>query len=398
MKTSVYLMMFLGSLTSAGVLVFASPNETNLAATANNDLAFSLYSQISRKPGNLVLSPISIATTLAMIHSGACGSTARELRTALHLPDGLTNSDDWLAPFLRQVPTTTKQQVLFVANSVWVQQGWPLRTQFSAIVQRDYDALMQPINFDDPDASAQIDSWVSKATRGKILHLAGGSGIRSDMRLIVANAIYFKGAWLDGFDPHRTAEVPFHSGAHESRPIPTMRKRGVFLYATNETIQAIQLPYEDTLSMLILLPVHEASFREVEKSLTNKELRRILGSMKSQEVEVWLPRFACSSEESLREVLRSFGVRDVFSPTRADLCGISDKSGLYLRTVLHSAFLTVDEWGSEAASATTGFLALGEVPPLFKADHPFVFFILDNVSHAIIFMGRISDPSSAKEP
>ena len=216
-------------------------------------------------------------------------------------------------------------------------------------------------------------------------------------RLVLANAIYFKGKWEKQFDENATTRADFRVSPGETVRVPMMSRKGDFNYTENGRLQVLELPYQgNELSMVVLLPGKVDGISRMEASLNPKSLDALLGSLETRKVTVYFPRFKTTSSFNLKDTLESMGMPDAFDPARADFSGIDGHKSLFLSAAIHKAFVEVNEEGTEAAAATGMIVVTTSVPlePLvFRADHPFLFLIRHNPSGSILFLGRVFDPS-----
>jgi serpin B len=246
-------------------------------------------------------------------------------------------------------------------------------------------------------AAEEINSWVSKKTRDRIKNILPPEALDTDTRLVLANAIYFKGSWARAFIKGCTIPEPFHLSFTSQVDVPMMSHEDEVRYVESDLFQAVELPYKgDSLSMVVLLPRQLDGLEKFEGLLTPEFVAKCLGQMKKQEAEILLPRFKLESSFELSKKLAGMGMPDVFSPS-ANLLGIDGTTNLFVRSVYHKAWGEVNEEGTEAAAATVAVVeekAVLEPPkrPIFRADHPFVFLIRERQSGAILFLGRLSDP------
>ena len=240
---------------------------------------------------------------------------------------------------------------------------------------------------------------MAQATKDKIQNILPSGSLSDLTRLVLANAIYFKGVWAKPYDKAETASQPFHLSASRRTDVPLMHHFDNVRYMEDTGYQAVELPYKGgELSMVILLPRQADACGNLEKRLSPALLARSLNQMKQQPVEVFLPRFKLESSFDLIQPLTSMGMPDAFGP-KADFSGMDGTRSLYISSVFHKAWAEVNEEGTEAAAATVVAVAALAVekppppPPVFRADHPFVFFIRDTRSSSILFLGRLADPS-----
>lgn len=363
---------------------------------ANNQFALDLYGKLSASPGNLVVSPYSISTALAMTAAGAKGQTAEQMNKTLHfrLPP------DRLHPAFASLLQATDQEQLRVANALWAQQGEAFVDRFLKIVETDYRAGLNAVDFGQPDATRQtINAWVAKKTGEKIPELLPPGSIGPESTLVLTNAIYFQGKWKIAFAKKGTYNEPFFTKAGESVQVPMMHQLDQHPYFDGETFQALKLNYEnERVSMVVLLPRQVDGLPALEKSLSGEKLSQWLKEMANQRVEVTLPRFKLRGNFKLKETLAELGMPAAFAPG-ADFTGIVSQGQLFIGNVIHEAMAEVDEEGTVAAAATAVQIVKSEPGAyagpraiFFRADRPFLFLIRDEKTGSILFLGRVTNP------
>jgi serpin B len=254
------------------------------------------------------------------------------------------------------------------------------------------------IDFADVEKARQtVNRWVVENTKGKITDLLPPGVLQTDTRLVVTNAVYFKGTWKYQFAKAGTTEAPFHPSKDQDIKVPTMQQTGALRYVKVDETQLLELPYAGgQVSMLVLLPTRNDGLPELESKLTADRVEQWIAALHHQdEVEVYLPKFTFTARTGLKEVLSSVGMPVAFSD-EADFSGITTQKAQKLFDVLHQAYVDVNEEGTEAAAATGTIFAdaPGPVPQIvvFRADHPFLFLIRDNRTGAILFLGRVMNP------
>jgi len=347
-----------------------------------NDFAFKLYNQLSETEGNLFFSPASIEAALAMTAEGARGETLN------HFFQCLENSDG-------KFPRVGKSVTLESANALWVEKKFPILGTFETAIREKHDAEIRSADFvGQPGVERlKINEWVEEQTRDRIQNLFPEGSITSMTRLVLANAIYFKGDWLHAFDKAKAVDAPFH-GAGDV-PMMTMKPEH-FGYLENACFQCLELPYQgEEVSMLILLPRKTDGLAHIEECFSAEKLEACTTPLRKTRVEVHLPRFKTTSSFDLKQSLTALGLGDAFDPAQADFSGISGTQGLFIGAAIHKAFVEVNEKGTEAAAATgisVGVTSMPMPPKIFRADRPFVFLIRENASGKILFMGRITNP------
>ncbi len=377
-------------------------------AAATNRFAHDLYRQLSQEPGNHFFAPASINTALALAYGGARGTTAEEMAQVLHFgrlgAEVHTGFRD-LAAFLPTVAQPTrKPPVLSVANALWCQDGFPLQTDYLQLTNLNYAAGLRRLDIaNDPDkARRTINAWVEEQTRDKIKELLKSGQVTADTRLVLTNAIYMKATWLRPFEPDRTGKEDFAVTAERKVSVPMMRQTTHFRYGATDDAQIVELPYEGgSLSMVVVLPRQKNGLADLEKKLAQQPewLGNQFGTLNLAKVNLKLPKFKARSSFELSRTLGAMGMRQAFLPNGADFSGITTSEPLFIGLVVHQAFVAVDEEGTEAAAATAitmraGSAARPETIHDFHADHPFLYFIRDVRSGAILFMGRLSAPEA----
>jgi len=376
-------------------------------ADSNNAFALDLYQQLRKDNGNLFLSPYSISSAIAMTYAGARGRTEQQIAKALHfsLPQEKLHlafgelqsqlnalSTPWLPP----VAWTNPVQ-LSVANSLWPAKSLSLRKNYLQLIEKNYGGCVTPLDYAQADAARQtINNWVEQRTQNKIKDLVPPGVIDPSTVLVLANTIYFKGAWLTPFKPENTRDMPFYISSTQTVSTPMMHEpnsgRLKCRYYQNEEVQLLDLPYKgDNLSMLVLLPRKADGLEALECGLTSEKFKVWVSLLRADSVEIWFPRFKVTSQFRLDEKLKALGMVDAFGA--ADFTGMFDQRGPAISAVLHKAFVDVNEEGTEAA-AGTGVLVLTSLRPPFRADHPFLYFIRERRTGAILFLGRVVNPQS----
>jgi serpin B len=376
------------------------------AADGNTQFALDLYARLSSTEGNLFFSPYSISTALAQVYSGARGETAEQFVRVLHFSLPSQRLHPAFAELLSHCKSDRPDCALHTANALWTQVDYPLVPAFVANLKRYYGVGVGKVDFvhEREKARRMINTWVEQQTRGTIKELLSPDHLSPLTRLVLANAVYFKGAWESPFQKDSTKEEAFHLSPTETARMPLMWKQDSFGYTADNTLQALELPYAGgKLSMVVLLPTKVDGLAALEKSLSKERLKNWLASMSKQKVEVYLPRFRMTRTLSLGDTLAGMGMPDAFDQDRADFRGISNSGPpLHISLVLHRAFVEVQEAGTEASAATLVEMSMAMAPPpgievrppVFRADHPFLFLIRENRTGSILFMGRVTDPRS----
>jgi len=377
------------------------PNPDLVAVVAgNNAFALDMYSQLAAEEnGNLFFSPGSLSTALAMTYAGAGGATESQMAQVLEfsLPQEKLHPAfaQWVNRLNRQDSKSGYR--LNMANRLWGQQGFGFLPSFLDVTRENYGAELAQVDFstNPENARHRINSWIGEQTQGKIAELIPSGVLNTTTRLVLTNAIYFKGDWSTRFEKRLTKQAPFHISADETIKVPLMFQKGKFAYRQFNGVQALELPYGNKdLAMLILLPDRGHELSALEQKLTAEKLADWIPRLRQREVRVRLPKFKLTAQFRLKDTLASMGMTDAFG-SQADFSGINGRHDLLLSAVIHQAFVEVNEEGTEAAAASGGAVQLKGVfpePPLFRADHPFLFLIRDRRTGSILFLGRVLNP------
>jgi len=371
---------------------------------ANTSFALDLYQREKSNPGNLFFSPYSLSTALAMTYSGARSRTAAEMARVLHFNLPQSEVPPAFAELTRQLDAISRSDTLKldIANSLWCQKDFPFTDSFLALTRDAYQAEARSVDFlhNTESARTEINSWVEQKTQDKIRDLIQPGQLDPTTRLVLCNAIYFKGQWADRFEVRATQPAPFFTPTAQPVQVPMMtRSLNLRSHRLTDFTMA-SLPYvSNELSMIILLPKETNGLPALEERLNDAaNLNRWLSELDtapSPKTDLFLPKFKLDCRLLLARTLSGLGMRTAFSAT-ADFSGISTKPALQISDVVHQAFVDVNEEGTEAAAATGVTMRLAAVqqrPPVFRVDRPFVFLIRENRTGSILFLGRVVDPS-----
>ncbi len=374
------------------------------AAAALDAFATDLYRELAKKEGNLVLSPYSVAVALAMARAGAAGETAAQMDAVLYaalagdLDAGYNALDQALATRSGKfkVGDQTLELELATANRLWGQKGFTFEQAFLDRLAASYGAGMQIVDYKAaPEASRKtINAWVEERTRGRIVDLIPQGVIDALTRLVLTNAIYLKASWLYRFGDATAAPFTLADGSSVQAQLMPLSEG--LQYGRGDGYQAVQLPYAGGLAMIALVP-DAGTLAAFEASLDGTKLRAIVGGLRSTRVDLWLPKFSYRTEASLKDTLGVLGMPVAFTG-EADFSGITKEAPLEIADVLHQAFIAVDEKGTEAAAATAVVMRETAAPAdqvELRIDRPFLYLIQDTATGAILFMGRVSDPTKS---
>ena len=368
----------------------------------NTAFTLDLYTQLKSNEGNLFFSPFSISTALAMTYAGARENTAKQMADVLHFPEEQDQLHHAMGDLISDLNDIQKQGdiELRVANALWAQKDYKFLKEFSRVILNSYRAELKHVDFAIAHEAARqaINAWVEQQTNQKIKDMIQPGILDAMTRLVLVNAIYFKGFWDNQFKESDTRDHDFWISPQSRLSKPMMHQEKKFRYFEDERLQILEMPYKNrVLSLVVLLPKKRDGLVELESSLNLENIKSWQNRMQERKVEVFFPKFKIESQFSLSSNLIAMGMSDAFSPERADFSGMAGDKNLYISAVIHKAFVQVNEEGTEAAAATgavVGVTSIGLPSPVFKADHPFIFFIRDNASQSILFFGRIEDPQN----
>jgi serpin B len=378
-----------------------SASDAQGLASGDTAFAVALFQPVVTLVGathNVILSPYSVSATLTMVDVGAAGETDAQIQSVLHLPgNGTTVAPAYAALACGdETDGTADGDTLAIANSVWGQQGMAFQSAFTSTLSQAYEAPLQQVDFaSDPDAAASsIDAWVSGKTEGQIPALLQPGDLDPTARLVLVDAVYFKGSWETAFDPSQTTPQPFTLDDGSTVQVPTMSGSVSLRSGYSPAVEIYELGYKGgALAMDFLLPL--ASLGAYASSLTADSLAATVATLGQPESQtsMLLPKFSFTTHVALAPILGGLGMTDLFDPTRADLSGMDGAKDLYVSAVVQQAIIEVDESGTVAAAATEGTVsdALGAAGPI-AIDRPFLFLIRDTKNGSILFMGQVEDP------
>jgi serpin B len=383
-----------------------STSEQALLVEGNSAFAFELYQALKGKEGNIFYSPYSISLALAMTYAGARGETAQQMADTLHFTleqERLHPAFNWLDAELasRGEGAAGKDGGGFrlnIVNAIWGQKDYEFLSDFLDVLAENYGAGLRILDFinETEQSRVAINKWVSDQTEGRIKDLIPQGAIDALTRLVLTNAIYFNAAWEYPFDENMTAEGLFYLLDGGQVSVPMMKQAQAFNYAEGAGYQVVELQYDgNELSMVILLP-EAGNFQAFEEGLQAQQVYDIISGLQPTGVALTMPRFEFDSAFSLKDTLAGMGMPIAFSG-EADFSGMTGAPGLCITEVLHKAFVSVDEAGTEAAAATAvvvGETAMPGQPVEVTVDRPFIFLIRDIETGAILFVGRVLNPTA----
>jgi serpin B len=366
---------------------------------SSDAFARSLFAQLPDGV-NVAVSPSSIEACVLLAFAGARGETADAIAKALEL--GEADRQD-LARLLARSQVRggsgKNAPILTVANSAWVERGFPIVPSYRKLLEASAGATFETVDFSTASDAARtaINRWIDTKTNHKIRELLGPGAVDASTRLVLANAVYYKGRWLEPFPKRATKDAPFHRPGQKDVNVPLMFLHHDFRYLETDTYQAVEIPYQNSpYAMIVWLPRKIDGLAKLESEWAGEGATKSLEKLATAEVELYLPKFKVEATLSLAETLGALGMGQAFTPA-ADFSGISSEK-LWISAVVHQALVEVDEEGTEAAAATaivapTAALAPEErVKKVFRADHPFLFAIRHGETGEMLFLGRVETP------
>jgi serpin B len=383
-----------------------NPSDQASLVEGNSAFAFELYQALREQDGNLFYSPHSISVALAMTYAGARSQTAEQMAATLRFlleQERLHPAFNWLDAELasRGEGAQGKDDEGFrlnIVNAIWGQKDYEFLSDFLDVLAENYGAGLRILDFinETENSRLTINEWVSDQTEGRIKDLIPQGAIDALTRLVLTNAIYFNAAWEDPFDEDDTADGPFHLFDGGQLIVPMMKQTESFGYTEGDGYQAVELQYDGgELSMVILLP-EAGNFQAVEEGLQSQQVSDIISGLQFTGVALTMPKFEFDSEFSLTNTLADMGMPVAFSGD-ADFSGMTGNHALFISDVIHKAFVSVDEAGTEAAAATAVIMPESGPPePTVEVtiDRPFIFLIRDIETGAILFVGRVMNPGA----
>lgn len=416
-----FVLLFIGAAT-AGTVVFlkpynptspppvtdvgSTPGELSQIAISNNKFNIDLYKKVATTGNsNLFFSSYSIFSALAMTYEGADGTTAQEMKNVFYFPETEILRPNFAALY-NIINKKEKQYELRTGNALWAQKDYKFLDSYFSNVEKYYGGKAINLDFiNETELSRNtINTFIAEQTNDRIKDIIPSGALDPMTRLVISNAIYFKGKWDIEFDKEKTQDRDFKMPTGIIT-VPTMamypKSEERFNYYENDDLQALELPYKGKeLSMIILLPKADGGLSSLENEMDFEKLSEWTGNLKSTEIdEIYLPKFEFDLYTNVVDPLKESGMISAFSPGDADFSKMDGTKDLYISEILHKAFIKVDEEGTEAAAATVVAIStLSIAEPLqskiFRADHPFIFMIRENSTGAILFMGRIVNPSA----
>ncbi|MBU1200928.1 MAG: serpin family protein [Nanoarchaeota archaeon] len=375
----------------------------NSVVNANNQFAFDLYSQYKSGEENIFFSPYSISAAFAMTYEGARDDTADEIQKVFYLQKDDTMRRSSFAKIYNDINKGNKDYKLSTANALWAQKDYAFLDEYFEVIGQHYGGKVTNLDFvgKTEESRQTINRWVEDETNDKIKDLIPVGALDSMTRLVLTNAIYFKGDWTKQFEKKNTRDEDFrvNQGLIVKAPMMSLTgKEAKFNYTETDDVQVLEMAYKGgDLSMIVILPKTD-DLEIIEESIDATKVVEWKGLLREQRVDVYFPKFKFETTYSMAETLANMGMPTAFTDS-ADFSGMTGKKDLMISKVIHKAFVEVDEKGTEAAAATAIIMQVTSIQnptpiPIFRADHPFIFLIQDKATGEILFLGRVSDPNA----
>ncbi len=422
MKKIITIILFLFTIVSVSVSAASPSTDADSAAVVNgfNDFTFDLYHQVMQLDQNMIISPYSISSLLGILAAASAGNTRSQFAQIFHLNpnqnfnnvlaalDNINvslklsdNCTNWVhckfKQWMRSLQGNEDTQDFDVANALWADKKFSYKQSFLDNLEKNTSIHFYRVDFthDSEKMVNVINTWVEDHTNNYIQNLLPPRSIDPSTNLILTNAIYFKGLWQKPFKSELTNPGKFTLQNGDKIDVPMMYQADEFLYAENDMLQMLQLPYKTTLVMAVLLPKPNHTIQEIQQALSTKVFTQLLQSAERRSVQVSLPKFKFESTfNSLKDNIQALGLMDAFGP-KANFSNITNDP-LFISTIIQKAMIQVDEKGTVAAAAT-GIMMVGAAMmnnAVFNANHPFLFIIFDGQSNLILFMGQVTHPQT----
>jgi serpin B len=391
------------NLSGQDLIISPKPPTVNTKYTVvdgNNTFAFELFAKVGGENDNKFISPFSISAALAMTYAGAKTETEKQMSNVLHFSlDQKSFHKEFKTLIDSLLKLSKKGLELKIANSLWIQKDYIFLKEYLDFANTYYKSGVKKTDFKNQTEKSrqEINKWVELQTNNKIKQLIKPNILNKLTRLVLVNAIYFNGTWDNPFDKQFTVTGDFYTAGKTSVKVPFMNRADQYMYYENDLFQLVDIPYKNqAISMIIMLPKKQDGLADLENYLNWKKFDEVSKSLLYEKVNIYLPKFEMTCEFELKEVLSAMGMPVPFC-LEADFSGITGTKDLMIDKVIHKTFINVNETGTEVAGSTAVVLieksGLPKKPIEFKADHPFVFAIKDNVNNCILFLGRVSNPA-----
>ena len=380
---------------------YATAESVRSLVESLNDFSFAFYNEIIKdEESNIFYSPYSIFTALSMAYEGARDNTAVQMKDILNILQNDSVTESSFGRLYNLLNQNKEGYMINTANAFWAHDDYKFLQEYINLLTSYYIAEANELDFSkNVEAAKTINAWIEEQTKDKIKDMIKPDMLSDATKLVLTNAIYFKGLWEKQFDPNDTYKADFETDAFETVEVDMMNYIGEnkrFNYTETDDLKILELDYQgNDVSMIIILP-RENNITFAEKELTAANLAEWKNSLTKTKIDTLkIPKFKLETEYTLNSILSDMGMTDAFNPGIADFSGMDGTKDLFISKVLHKAYVEVNEEGTEAAAATAIIMELTAIlePTTFIADHPFIFLIQQKETGAILFMGKITNPS-----
>jgi serpin B len=407
---AVFVGVFYSTTNDSDVTTFEKPVAVDTYATTEsvqslvdslNDFSFAFYDEIIKnEESNVFYSPYSIFTALSMAYEGAHGNTAVEMKNVLNILQNDSVTESSFGRLYNLLNQNKEGYTINTANAFWANEDYKFLDEYIALLKSYYIAEANELDFSkNAEAAETINTWIEEQTKDKIKDMIKPEMLSDVTKLVLTNAIYFKGLWEKQFDPKDTYDADFETNTLETVTVDMMSYNGEdkkFNYTETEDLKILELDYQgNDVSMIIILP-KENNITLAEKQLSAVNLADLKSRLTETKIDtLQIPKFKLETEYILNNILSDMSMADAFSPGVADFSGMDGTNNLFISSVIHKAFVEVNEEGTEAAAATAIMIEKGIVldPTTFIANHPFIFLIQQKETGAVLFMGKVTNPS-----
>jgi serpin B len=364
---------------------------------AGNEFSLGLFQKVSETTDdNFMISPLSVNYALAMTTNGAKNNTLEQMLTTLGFEGfEISEFNEFFHYIMNEIVDLDNKVTLSIANSIWYRNTFTVVQSFLDVNHEYYNAHIQSLDFDSPEAVSTINDWVSDNTNDKIPTII--DNIPPDAIMYLINAVYFYGKWRYEFDDSQTQNGDFYISSTNSIQVEMMKMEAGLKYYFDESVYVVELPYgQGNFVMDILLPVYDSNPSDLIATLNQARWTEITQGLYDQDILLTMPKFQFEFENDLIPMLNELGMTDLFNPNAADLSGINGTGGLFVSKVKHKTYIDVTEKGTEAAAVTAVEVSLTSATPdgpvYFTCDRPFVFIIRERSTEVILFTGVVKNP------
>ncbi len=389
------------TITLTAIIFISLAIQGKTQSLSNNQFAFDFFKQVSvEEKGNIFFSPFSLSTAMGMTYAGSKGVSQDQIAKVFHFASNSNKFHKQQGDAIKQLNSKVGSVQLNIVNTLWAEKTYPFKKSYNKLIKSAYSASVKPMDFINKfeESRLTINENIYKTTNEKIKDLLPSKSLNSLTRLVLTNAIYFKGDWKTKFKKEKTSDSNFFITAQNVVKCKMMGLKSKFDYYEDSMIQAIELPYAgDNFSMIIILLSTKLSLDEFTASLTSDSLESILKGFNNQEINILIPKFKLSNGYQLKSILSKMGMPQPFTDD-ADFSGMTSSNNLKVSDVFHKAFIEVNEQGTEAAAATAVVITMKSIghDTFFIANRPFLFLIKEKSTGTILFMGRIVDPTKSE--